>query len=189
MKRMFGAALICAAGLICTLPATAFGAGFSTYVGCSPAASAVPSHVCQLGDEPGIFFESPEEDVEYEVCVTFPDAETLCTEEQFAEEGALYVNAIFSEIPGDHLATWYVEGIKIADWTFRLDAPAPPPVPTPAPVPPAVVIPLGPTPACLQATQRVKKLKAKLQAAHTAKAKESARKRLRKAKAKKNSAC
>jgi hypothetical protein len=65
----------------------------------------VPSHACQLGDEPGAFFESPEAEIEYEVCVTFPSAETLCSGEELAEEEVLYVNQITSDLPGTHLVT------------------------------------------------------------------------------------
>lgn len=147
MRRTFGIALACTLGLICLLPATALAAEYTTYVGCSPTASAAPSHVCQIGDEPGAFFESPEAEVEYEVCVTFPGEVELCAEEQLAEEGILYVNVITSEVPGDHLVTWYVEGIEVGAWTFRMESPPPPP---PAPVittlPPAVTTTPAATP-------------------------------------------
>ncbi len=71
VKRVFGVALFCIAAAVCVLPATAFGAQYSAYVGCSTNESA-PSHVCQIGDELGAFFESPNAEVEYEVCVIIP---------------------------------------------------------------------------------------------------------------------
>jgi hypothetical protein len=114
-------------------PSPAAAANYTTYVGCSVSPFAAPSHVCQLGDSPGAFFESPETNVEYEVCVRFPEATTLCTEEpQEAVTGVLYVNEITSEIPGEHLVTWYVEGVEIASWSFRLDEPPLPPPTKPA---------------------------------------------------------
>jgi hypothetical protein len=193
MKRVFGVALLCiAAAVACLLPATAFGAQYSTYVGCSPSASAAPSHVCQIGDEPGAFFESPDAEVEYEICVTFPGGEELCLEEQEAEEGVLYVNAITTDVPGDYLVNWYVEGLEVAAWTFRMEAPAPPTPPAPvvgAPAPSVIVPPSGPTPACRHARHRVRQLKARLGAAATARAKKSLRKRLHRARGAAKLAC
>jgi hypothetical protein len=191
MKRVFGIALSCTVGLVCLLPSAALGAGYVTYVGCSPAANAVPSHVCQIGDEPGAFFESPEAEVEYEVCVTFPGETEICAEEEEAEEGVLYVNAITTEIPGNHLVQWYVEGVEVGAWTFRMDAPASPAPTAIVTTPPPVVVPpaSGPNLACQSARHRVKKLKTKLQAAETAKAKRGIRKSLRKAKSAAALAC
>jgi len=122
-----------------SLAASASAATYTTYVGCSISQFAAPSHVCQIGDSPGVFFESTETDVEYEVCVTFPEATEICAEEQGAEAGVLYVNEVTTEIPGNHLATWYVEGVEIASWSFRMDEPAPP-MQTPAPTPPSTSI-------------------------------------------------
>lgn len=166
-------------------------AEFSTYVACSTGQFATPSHVCQVDDVPGAFFESPEAEVEYDVCVTFPDAEVICAEEQEAEEGVLYVNAIFTDLAGNHFVNWYVEGTEVGEWAFRMDEPAPPPalpaLPAPLVVPPAVVP--GPSQACLKASQRVRKAKAQLTAAKGAKAKKAARKRLNRAKAARKAAC
>jgi hypothetical protein len=142
-RALIGAIVIVGVAAM-SLASSAAAADYTTYVGCSTSQFAVPSHVCQLGDSPGAFFESPETDTEYEVCVTFPEATTLCTEEpQEAEAGVLYVNEITSEIPGDHLVTWYVEGVEIASWIFRLDEPplpAPPSKPSAAPIAPPVAI-------------------------------------------------
>ncbi len=146
MKRL-GLALILATGLLALPASMAEAAGYSAYVGCSISASAAPSHVCQIGDEPGAYFESPAVDVEYEICIDFPNGEPICLEEQFAEAGVLFVNEITSEVAGNHLVTWYVEDIEVAAWSFRMDAPAPPlpaptlpsPAPAPAPLAPAPV--------------------------------------------------
>lgn len=112
-------------------------AGYTAYVGCGLTAQTAPAHVCTVGDEPGAFFES-EEDTEYEVCVTFPSAETLCSEEEFAAAETLYVNQIFTNLAGNHLVRWYVEGVEVASWSFRLEA-APTPAPAPSPVAPTPV--------------------------------------------------
>jgi hypothetical protein len=191
LKRILGVALL---GLVigaCAAPAPAFGANnYSTYVGCSPSPTAVPSHTCTLGDEPGAFFESPEAEVEYEICVEFPDGAYVCREEEEAEEGVLYVNPITADLTGDYLVEWYVEGVEVGNWAFRIDAPPPPPVVVPASPPASVVSPPpGPTRACLLAKKRVKKLQAQLKAAKSAKAKKGLRKRLHGAKAAKKAAC
>lgn len=192
MKRIIGVAFLGAVAAAILLPATALGAEYSAYVGCSPFASAAPSHVCEVGDEPGAFFESPEAEVEYEICVTFPGGEVLCLEEEPAEEGVLYVNIITTDLAGDYLVEWYVEGLEVAAWTFRMDEPLPPALPT-APVTalpaPAIAALPGPTQACFKAGRRVVKLQAQLKVAKAAKSKKALRKRLRGAKAAKRTAC
>lgn len=122
MRRLFiGLVLAAMALLLVPLPASA--AEYETFVGCDDLAeNPVPSHECQLGDFPGAFFESDVE-TEYEICIEFPDTEELCLEEQEAEAGVLYVNSIISELEGDHLVTWYVEGVEVGSWAFRLNAP------------------------------------------------------------------
>lgn len=145
--RRLTSGLVFAASALAISVAPAGAAAYTTYVGCSDTASAMPSHVCEIGDQPGAFFESPTADVEYEVCVSFPSGQTLCAEEQLAETEVLYVNSITTEIPGNHLVTWYVEGIEVAAWSFRMDPPpAPPPAapprpaPAPAPAPPVALM-------------------------------------------------
>jgi hypothetical protein len=54
-------------------------------------------------------------------------AAVFCTEEEFAEAGVLYVNSITSEQEGNHFVSWYVEGVEVGSWAFRLDPPPPPP--------------------------------------------------------------
>jgi hypothetical protein len=148
MKRVLCAALLVAIAALAISASAATAAGnYTAYVGCSQTASTAPSHVCQLGDEPGAFFES-EEETEYEVCVTFPSAETLCAEEQLAEEEVLYVNSITTDQTGNHLVAWYVEGVEIAAWSFRIDAPPSPPAPAPTPIIAPVPVPIvAPAPA------------------------------------------
>jgi hypothetical protein len=166
MKRLALALLSSTVGLM-LMPASSPGANVVTYVGCSSTAEAPPSHVCRLGDEPGAFFES-ETEVEYEVCVTFPNAETLCAEEEIAEAETLYVNTITSNLPGEHLVTWYIEGLQVASWSFRLDAPpAPAPIALPPSSPTVVQPPTGQGPRCRNAKHRIAKLVARLRTAAT----------------------
>lgn len=120
--------VVVTAGSLSASPAMA--ASYTAYVGCSISSVAQPSHICQIGDDPGAFFESAEAEVEYEVCVTFPGPSTICAEEQSAEAEVLYVNEITTNITGNHLVTWYVEGVEIASWSFRMDNPPPPALPT-----------------------------------------------------------
>jgi hypothetical protein len=186
MKKLFlGLVLAAVASLAIALPASA--AEFETFVGCDDLAETpVPAHICQIGDFPGAYFES-DVDAEYEVCIEFPDAVELCAEEQFAEAGVLYVNSITSNLEGEHLVTWYVEGVEVGSWTFRLDPPPPPPppppaqpLPTPAATPPPAVAPVT-SAGCLKAQQRVGSLKNRLRNASGRKRKAKLRIKLRSA--------
>jgi hypothetical protein len=105
----------------------AHSANFQTYAACGRSAEAAPSHRCLLGDRPGGFFESTVGDVEYEVCVLYPTGRELCTLPEVAVSNTLYVNAITTNIPGQHLVTWRVGGYEVGRWTFRLVRPTRPP--------------------------------------------------------------
>lgn len=187
MKKLFlGLVLAATASLLIPLPANA--AEYETFVGCDDfAENPVPSHECQVGDFPGAFFES-DVNAEYEVCVEFPSATVFCLEEEFAEAGVLYVNTISSELEGNYLVSWYVEGVEVGSWAFRLNQPPPPP-PPPAPAapasvtPPAPVVAPAPSAECLKAQQRVGKLKGQLRKADGRKRKVKIRGKLRSARA------
>lgn len=197
IRLSVGLALAVAALL--SIPSVATAADYETFVGCDDLAeNPIPSHVCELGDFPGAYFESDAE-VEVEVCVDFPTAPILCTDPELAEAGILYVFSITSELEGEHLVTWYVEGEEVGSWIFRLESPPPPPVvpstPTPAPSPPPVpspspVVTAGPpTPACLKARQRVRMLGRQLQNAGSRKQKAKIRGKLGKARTTARRAC
>lgn len=183
MKRLLLAFLLLATGWLMASPASSLGANLA-YVGCSSNADAAPSHVCQLGDRPGAFFESDTE-VEYEVCVNFPSGEELCLGEQLAEPGVLFVNGITSGLPGTHLVTWFVEGAEVAAWDFRLDVP---PAPAVVPPPPPTVIPVTST-KCRDAKRRVEKLTTRLRKATKQKQKAAIRATLKNARASMRRAC
>jgi hypothetical protein len=187
------------------------------YVGCSSTGEALPSHTCLIGEEPGAFFESPEKEVEYEVCVTFPGAETLCTEEpQEAEAGELYVNEITTESPGVHLVRWYVEGVEVAAWSFTMELPSepetppvttpptttppattpapttpPPSTPPPAPVPPthAHKKVVRPSAACLKDKRNVKALEGRFNKARSSKQRSAIQKALKRVRTASGKAC
>jgi hypothetical protein len=190
--------------------------GYVAYVGCGTTGEAFPSHVCLIGEEPGAFFESPEKDVEYEVCVTFPEEEELCAEEQEAEAGELYVNEITTESPGAHLVQWYVEGVEVAAWSFTMELPPepeippvttpptttppamtaapttpPPSTPAPVPVPPthAHKKVVGPSPACLKDKRNVKALEGKFNKSRSSKQRSAIEKALKRARQASGKAC
>jgi hypothetical protein len=189
-KLLLGLVLIAMTAL--SIPPSSSAATYETFVGCDDLSeNPVPAHVCQLGDFPGAYFES-DVDTEYEVCVEFPSTAFICSEEEFAEAGVLYVNSITSEQPGAHFVSWYVGEIEVGSWAFRLDPPAPPAA-APATSPPATtLLPAAapvPSTACLKAKQRVGKLKGRLRHALGAKQKTKIRNSLRGARAAVRSAC
>jgi hypothetical protein len=187
MKRVLFSLLLGATAALVVLPGTALGAEYEAFVGCDDLAeNPIPSHECQIGDFPGAFFES-NEDVEYDVCIEFPDTEFLCAEEQFAEAGFLYVNSITTNEPGMHYVSWYLTGTEteIGFWAFDMkEPPAPPPPPPPAPAStlPAST-PAGQSTACVAARKRVRRLNGQLHRALGKKQKARIRAKLRKARA------
>jgi hypothetical protein len=186
LKRLLLGALLAAIGSL-AIPMSASAAEIETFVACNESAP-IPSHVCKIGDSPGAFIES-DEDVEYDVCVEFPDGEALCLERQVADAEVLFVNSITTNLPGNHRVLWFVEGVEVGSWTFRMDAPpAPAPAPLPPPAPP-VIAPAAPSPACLKAKQRVRKLKAALQRAGSREQKAKAQAKLKAARAAAKRAC
>jgi hypothetical protein len=191
LRRAFLGLLLMSA-VMTSVPALASAADYSAFVGCDDlSGNPVPAHTCSTEDFLGAFFES-DADTEYEICVEFPDATVLCAEEQLAEAGVLYVNSITSDEPGDYFATWYVEGVEVGSWAFRLDSPPPPPPPPPAAAPAAVVPPavvLGPSAECLKDQANVNRLKSRLHNADGRKLRARLRVKLKAARAAANNAC
>src|ERR1044072_4053956 len=194
-----GLGVALAATALLSMPSVSSAAEYETFVGCNDLAeNPIPSHVCQVGDFPGAFFESDSE-VEVEVCVEFPTSSILCTEPELAEAGILYVLSITGELEGDYFVTWHVEGAEVGSWAYRLEPPPPPPVvpsnPAPAPSPAPVTSPLpvvtssSPPPACRKARQRVRKLGRQLQNAASHKQKAKIRGKLSKARTAARRAC
>lgn len=173
-----------APGVVITAPTTAT---LQLYVGCSTASSAEAAHACTLGEQPGAFFESSAE-LEYEVCVTFPSANTLCPPPQKAAANVLYVNPITTNQLGEHVVRWYVGGVEVAAWAFVVEpAPvppteAPPTMPPTSPAPPAEVEPAI-TQACAAARTREHHLQAHLRDTAASPQRRHLRNRLRHARA------
>lgn len=188
MKRCL--TVLLAFGWVAWAAPAAGAAEFKTYVGCGLSREAVPADVCYLGDSIGAFFRVDGADVEYEVCVEFPDGEYLCAEDQAASEGTLYVNSITSEALGAHRVEWYVEDALINTWSFDLAAERPPPAPElPPATTPAPVAPSGPSERCLKARTRVRALNTKIRVAKRRAAKERLREKMKVAKANRNILC
>ncbi|HEY0279732.1 MAG TPA: hypothetical protein VGC32_15835 [Solirubrobacterales bacterium] len=204
MRRVTLAVFLGMLGAALWAPAPSFGqATYEGYVGCTSFGDATPSHVCRLGDEVGAFFESPEEEVEYEICLESPE-EKECLDEQLAEPGILWVNSITAEVPGNYAVQWYVEGVEVASWSFTMEepepvtppvttppvttppvTPTPTPAPTPAPVPPpppAHKTPKpkpGPSTACLKDKRKIKALEGQFNKAKTSKQRSAIQKALK----------
>jgi hypothetical protein len=82
MGRTLLATLSAVFGALLWAPSSSFGATtYVAYIGCGATGETPALDVCLIGEEPGAFFESTEEEVEYEVCVTYPEGETPCAEE------------------------------------------------------------------------------------------------------------
>jgi hypothetical protein len=94
---------------------------YTVYGACGLLADSGPSHLCHKGDSLGAFFRSESTDVRYDVCVDFPLVEKrLCSTNQEAQAGVLYVNKITSGVEGKTTITWYVNSTQVGTWTFGL---------------------------------------------------------------------
>jgi hypothetical protein len=133
MRRLLVGALLAGVAAL-SAPASAGAAEYSFDVGCGLSASTPPSHVCEIDDQIGAFFEV-DEDTEYEVCVEFPSATFICAEEQFAQANVLYVNEITTNELGQHFVTWWVGEELVGFWDFEVIEPPKPPTPAPSPAP------------------------------------------------------
>jgi hypothetical protein len=193
MRRYAVGAIACVVAILfaaATGSAAAAAPSYSTFVGCDDLSeSPTPSHLCEVSDFPGAFFESDEE-IEIEVCVEFPDGEGLCTEPSIAEAGVLYVSSIESHQAGEYFVGWYLAGTEteIGSFVFEMREPAPPAPPAPppavaAPAPTPVPVPEGPSAACRGAEKQVRKLTAQLRRAENHGQKAKLRAKLKKAKA------
>jgi hypothetical protein len=111
-----------ATGLLIGVTSSSAGTpAYQHYIACGLSRKAKPAHVCPAGSKKGAFFKSLKGEVKYTVCVKFPKAEHLCTENpQVAEKGTLYVNKITSTSVGRHSVTWFVKGQKVGTTVFRV---------------------------------------------------------------------
>ena len=196
-KALVGLPLTLVAAIV-FLPATALGAEYTTFVGCDDlATNPIPSHECEIGDFPAAYFES-DVGVEYDVCVEFPDAEFLCSEENFAPAETLFLNSIETSQPGRHHVYWYLSGTEtmIGFWAFDMTEPPPSPPPPTSPLAPPTVTPpapivnqIVPSTACVKARNRVRRLQGQLRRATSRIQKVGIRSKLKKARAAVRRAC
>jgi hypothetical protein len=168
VKRLPLSLLLAAIAFLVILPGPAGAVTepeYAAFVGCDDLSEdPTPAHECKIGDFPAAYFESSE-DVEYDVCVEFPNQEVLCDEEEFAEAGVLYASSITTDLVGPHYVAWFLSGTEteIGFWAFEMKNPPPPPVVTP--VTPVITQPAvvpGPSAQCLEAQRQIKKLKRRM---------------------------
>jgi hypothetical protein len=91
---------------------------------------------------------------------------------------------------GTHYVWWYVNGLEVGSWSFRIEAPPTPPTPAPpaVPPPPAPTVVL-PSAACVNAKTRVQSLGKKVAKAAKPKRKARLREKLKRARAAKKRLC
>jgi hypothetical protein len=88
------------------------------YVACGWSHLAPSSSSCPHRSKVGAFFESSES-IEYTVCLRLPTGRSLCSRDQQAEAGVLYVNHLRTSIVGRHKITWFVGGRRIVRHFWR----------------------------------------------------------------------
>lgn len=94
------------------------GARLRAYTACGLSQYAQPARECPRRRKIGAFFESNQE-VVYAVCVVFPLGRRLCTNEQVAQAGTLYVNKLTSNAIGRHKVIWYAAGQRLVRYLWR----------------------------------------------------------------------
>jgi hypothetical protein len=87
------------------------------YVACGTGTNARPAHWCFPG-KAGAFFRS-NFNTRYSVCVVYPTRRRQCARNQFADAGVLYVNAIRTNLLGQHKVIWTVAGNQVVKY-FRI---------------------------------------------------------------------
>jgi hypothetical protein len=127
MRRVALAALLVVALVACASSAAAGtpehrSSAYQHFVACGLGRKAKSSHRCPAGRPQGAFFRARRGSVQYTVCVRFPSRQTLCANEQNAERGVLYVNAVTGSQPGIHQITWFVKGKRVGRFCFRVGA-------------------------------------------------------------------
>lgn len=89
------------------------------YVACGLSRYARPARECSHRGRVGTFLRANRA-VSYTVCVTFPTRRRLCTPEEHAEAGVLYVNKVTTNMVGRHKVVWTVEGLRLVRFFWRL---------------------------------------------------------------------
>lgn len=90
----------------------------TAYVACGLSSGARQARECPHRSNVGAFIRSSQE-VTYTVCVTFPTRRRICSENQVAQAGVLYVNKVTSTIAGWHKVTWLAAGQRLTRYFWR----------------------------------------------------------------------
>jgi hypothetical protein len=88
------------------------------YLACGLSQYASPARECAHRRKVGAFFRANRE-VHYTVCVIFPTRRRLCSSEQLALAGVLYVNKVTTTIIGWHKVVWTAEGSRLVRYLWR----------------------------------------------------------------------
>jgi len=91
---------------------------YRAYVACGLSRCARPARRCPRRSRIGAFLRSSEA-VAYRICVVFPTGRRLCSDQQQADAGILYVNRITTNIVGRHKAVWYLPDRRIKRFFWR----------------------------------------------------------------------
>ncbi len=91
---------------------------YNAYIACGLSERARPARECPHRSKVGAFLRSSDE-VVYAVCVVFPTGRQLCSQEQVALAGVLYVNKVTSGIVGWHKVIWYLPDRRIKRYFWR----------------------------------------------------------------------
>lgn len=90
----------------------------TAYVACGLSRGAPQARECAHRSNVGAFFKSTQ-DLTYTVCVVFPTRRRLCSENQVAQAGTLYVNKVTTSITGWHKITWFAAGQRLTRYFWR----------------------------------------------------------------------
>jgi hypothetical protein len=77
------------------------------FLGCGLTKTTKQAGSCKQDEKIGAFYRSSKNSI-YEVCARFPSSKELCSEDQEAKAGQLYVNKVTVTEPGPVVVTWKV---------------------------------------------------------------------------------
>jgi hypothetical protein len=108
-------------GAFLSLPSLTIGASdYTAYVACGYKTTKPPATSCPKSGRIGAFFKSNNATVQFKTCVTFPNAQTLCTRKSAATKGTFYVNKITAGSKGTLAVTWKVSGVVVASYSITV---------------------------------------------------------------------
>jgi hypothetical protein len=92
---------------------------YVAYAACGLGKQEPPAHKCTLGSRVGAFLKSST-DVQFKLCVRFPNDRRICAEAQNVAAGKVKVNKVTSSILGRHKLVWYLPDDRKIVRYFRL---------------------------------------------------------------------